>query len=109
LKFENWFYFRWQKLNTMFKTNQYFDGNVMSMAFENEEGRATLGIMAPGEYEFGTSTVELMTVVSGEMSVLLPGENEWKTFHPYETYRVEKESKFKLIIHSDCAYKCVYL
>jgi uncharacterized protein YaiE (UPF0345 family) len=92
----------------MFKTNQYFDGNVMSMAFENEEGKATVGIMAPGEYEFGTSTVEFMTVISGEMTVLLPGESEWKTFLPYDTFRVEKDSKFKLDIKEDCAYKCVY-
>jgi len=92
----------------MFKTNQYFDGNVMSMAFENEEGKATVGIMAPGEYEFGTSTVEFMTVISGKMTVLLPGESEWKTFLPYDTFRVEKDSKFKLDIKEDCAYKCVY-
>ena len=92
----------------MFKTNQYFDGNVMSMAFENEEGRATVGIMAPGEYEFGTSTIEYMTVISGEMKVLLPNEDQWKTFAPYDMFMVEKDSKFKLIIEADCAYKCIY-
>jgi purine/pyrimidine-nucleoside phosphorylase len=92
----------------MFKTNQYFDGNVMSMAFENEEGRATVGIMASGEYEFGTSTIEYMTIISGEMTVLLPGETEWKTFKPYETFVVAKDSKFKLVIKADCAYKCIY-
>jgi purine/pyrimidine-nucleoside phosphorylase len=97
-----------KKKSDMFKTNQYFDGNVVSMAFENEDGKATIGIMAPGEYEFGTSTVELMTVISGAMTVLLPGETEWDTYHPYDTFRVEKDSKFKLIIKEDCAYKCLY-
>lgn len=92
----------------MFKTNEYFGGNVMSMAFSNSEGNATIGIMAKGEYEFGTSTVEYMTVISGEMSVLLPGESEWKTYKSYETFVVQKDSKFKLIINADCAYKCVY-
>lgn len=92
----------------MFKTNQYFDGNVMSMAFENEEGRATVGIMAPGEYVFGTSTIEYMTVISGEMTVQLPGSREWKIFKPYETFIVEKDSKFKLVIKSESAYKCIY-
>jgi uncharacterized protein YaiE (UPF0345 family) len=80
----------------------------MSMAFENAEGTATVGIMAAGEYEFGTSTVEFMTVISGEMTVLLPGESEWKTYKPYDTFKVEKDSKFKLVIKADCAYKCVY-
>lgn len=92
----------------MFKTNEYFSGNVMSMAFSNNEGNATIGIMAKGEYEFGTSTVEYMTVISGEMSVLLPGESEWKTYKSYETFMVQKDSKFKLIINADCAYKCIY-
>ena len=92
----------------MFKTNEYFGGQVMSMAFENEEGKATLGLMAPGEYEFGTSTIEVMTVVSGEMSVLLPLESEWKTFKAYESFVVEKDTKFKLVIKADCAYKCIY-
>lgn len=100
-------YFR-EKNQCMFKTNQYFDGNVMSMAFENEEGKATVGIMAPGEYEFGTSTIEYMTVISGEMTVLLPGETEWKTYKPFDTFMVAKDSKFKLTIKADCAYKCLY-
>lgn len=92
----------------MFKTNQYFDGNVMSMAISNDEGNATIGVMAKGDYEFGTSTVEYMTVVSGEMTVLLPGETEWKTYKPYETFVVQKDSSFKLKIGADCAYKCIY-
>jgi len=92
----------------MFKTNEYFGGNVMSMAFSNSEGKATIGIMAKGEYEFGTSTVEYMTVVSGEMTVLLPGESDWKSYKSYETFVVQKDSKFKLIIDADCAYKCIY-
>lgn len=92
----------------MFKTNEYFDGNVMSMAFENHEGKATVGIMAAGEYEFGTSTIEYMTVISGEMTVLLPNETEWKTYKPYDTFMVEKDAKFKLKIAADCAYKCIY-
>ena len=49
----------------MFKTNEYFDGKVMSIGLESAEGRATIGVMAKGEYEFGTSTIEIMTVTSG--------------------------------------------
>ena len=33
---------------------------------------------------------------------------EWKTFRAYETFRVEKDNKFNLIIKADCAYKCIY-
>jgi len=92
----------------MFKTNEYFDGNVVSIAFENNEGKATVGVMAKGEYEFGTTTDEYMTVVSGEMTVLLPGEDAWKTVGSYDTFKVEKDQTFKVKLDADCAYKCIY-
>jgi len=92
----------------MFKTNEYFNGQVKSIAFDTPEGPATLGVMAPGEYEFGTSTVEYMTVVSGTMVVQLPGETEWKEYKPYDTFIVGKDRKFTLRIASDTAYLCLY-
>ena len=42
----------------MFKVNSYFDGKVSSIAFQGETLPATVGVMAPGEYEFGTSQHE---------------------------------------------------
>lgn len=92
----------------MFKVNEYFDGRVMSMGFENAEGPVTVGIMAPGEYEFGTTTVEYMTVISGELLAQLPGETEWKSYKPFETFIVEKGKKFKVKVAEQTAYKCVY-
>ena len=92
----------------MFKTNEYFDGKVKSIAFATSEGPATLGVMAAGEYEFGTSTIEFMTVVSGTMMVQLPDETEWKRFNPFDTFVVQKDKKFKLRINADAAYICLY-
>lgn len=92
----------------MFNVNEYFDGMVKSLAFENAEGPVTCGVMAPGEYEFGTSTVEYMTVTSGMLTVQLPGETEWKSFKPFETFIVAKDSKFKVKVEEQTAYKCVY-
>lgn len=97
------------KFDLMFKTNEYFDGKVKSIAFTTEDGAATLGVMAQGEYEFGTSTVEYMTVVSGKMTVLLPGSENWQIFKPFDTFMVPKDSKFKLKIESDAAYLCRYV
>lgn len=96
------------KLITMFKTNEYFDGNVMSLAFSNNGEPATIGVMAKGEYEFGTSSVEHMTVISGSMDVKLPGSNEWYTYKPYETFIVDKNTSFKVKVDGDTAYKCLY-
>lgn len=92
----------------MFKVNEYYDGKVKSLAFENNEGTVTSGVMAPGEYEFGTTTVEYMTVVSGEMLVMQPGETKWKSYKPFETFIVEKDVKFKVKLNEQTAYKCIY-
>ena len=92
----------------MFKVNEYFDGKVKSIAYTTPDGPATLGVMAPGEYEFGTSTVEYMTVVSGIMTVKLPGEAEFRDYKPFDTFIVAKDSKFQLRIVTDAAYICLY-
>lgn len=92
----------------MFKTNEYFDGKVKSIAFETDGGPATIGVMAAGEYEFGTSTIEHMTVTSGSMDVLLPGEAEWETYKAFETFIVPKNVKFKVKSAADTSYRCLY-
>jgi uncharacterized protein YaiE (UPF0345 family) len=92
----------------MFKVNEYFEGKVTSLGFNNKEGAVTIGIMASGEYEFGTSTIEYMTVTSGEMIVLLPGETNWKTIQQFETFIVEKDQKFKVKVNESTSYKCIY-
>ncbi len=92
----------------MFNTNEYFDGKVKSIAFETSEGRATIGAMASGEYEFGTDTVEHMTVTSGEMTVQQPGETEWNTYKAFETFIVAKGVKFKVKVKGDTSYRCLY-
>jgi len=92
----------------MFKTNEYFGGKVKSIAFETPESHATMGVMAAGEYVFGTSTIEHMTVVSGSMQVQQPGETEWKNYQPFDTFVVAKDVKFKVKMAGDTAYKCLY-
>jgi uncharacterized protein YaiE (UPF0345 family) len=92
----------------MFKTNQYFDGTVVSIGLESAEGRATVGVMAAGEYTFGTDTVEIMTVVSGQLTIQQPNETEWKTFNKFESFTVEKGVKFKVKCTEDTPYLCLY-
>jgi uncharacterized protein YaiE (UPF0345 family) len=92
----------------MFKTNEYFDGKVKSIALESSEGNATIGVMAKGEYEFGTSTIEVMTVISGKLTIQLPGEKDWKTYKKFESFVVEKGIKFKVKCDEDTPYLCLY-
>jgi uncharacterized protein YaiE (UPF0345 family) len=93
----------------MLKVNEYFEGAVKSIALENEEGKATIGVMESGEYEFGTATVELMTITSGSLAVQLPGETGWKTYETGETFRVEKDVRFKVKAAKQVAYYCLYI
>ena len=92
----------------MFKTNEYFDGKVKSIAFETAEGPATVGVMAKGDYEFGTNCVEYMTVVSGKLTVQLPDEEAWNDYLPMQTFIVQANKKFKLKVDEDTAYLCLY-
>jgi len=92
----------------MFNVNEYFDSKVVSLGFENKDGKVTIGVMAIGEYEFGTSTKEYMTITSGSMNVLLPNQTDWKTYNEFETFIVEKDKKFKVKVDESTSYKCVY-
>lgn len=88
--------------------NSYFNDTVKSIALENGEGTSTVGVMSIGEYEFGTSQREYMTVVSGALIILLPGETEWKTFAKGETFIVEANQKFGVKVEEVTAYLCRY-
>ncbi|MGW8764368.1 pyrimidine/purine nucleoside phosphorylase [Streptomyces sp. NPDC055815] len=92
----------------MFTVNEYFDGTVKSIAFTQEEGPATIGVMAPGEYEFGTAAPEVMHVVSGALTVLLPGAAEWATFAAGDRFEVPGDSSFQLKVAVETAYLCEY-
>ena len=92
----------------MLKVNEYFEGNVKSIAFQTTECPATAGVMLPGEYEFGTTSEEYVTVVSGVMTVKLQGEKEFRDYKPYDTFIVPRDTSFQLKIAADAAYVCLY-
>lgn len=92
----------------MFKVNEYFDGKVKSIAFQTETLPATIGVMAAGEYEFGTSQREYMTVTSGRLSVKLPGSDSWQAFGQGQTFIVEANQRFGVKAEVESAYLCLY-
>lgn len=93
---------------TMFNVNSYFDNNVTSIAFQTADLPATVGVMAVGEYEFGTSKREYMTVVSGALTVKLPGADDWHTYSAGETFIVEANQSFGVKTTEQTAYLCKY-
>lgn len=92
------------------EANIYFDGKVTSRTIIFPDGtKKTLGIMLPGEYEFNTADKELMEIFSGELDVLLPGEDNWKMIKGGEEFEVPGQSSFKLKIKSLTDYCCSFL
>jgi len=92
----------------MFDVNEYFEGKVKSLAFTAGNDRATIGVMAAGDYEFATSSIEHMTLISGQMSVKLPTENAWRDIALNETFIVPADQSFLVKTTCDTAYLCVY-
>ena len=85
----------------MLQSNEYFDGKVKSIGFTSSStGRASVGVMAEGEE---------MTVVSGALNVLLPGETEWKVYAAGEVFNVPGNSEFHLQVAEPTSYLCRYL
>lgn len=92
----------------MLQVNEYFDGNVKSIGVTNIDGKATVGVIAPGEYEFGTATKEYMHIVSGVLEALLPESTEWKAYTKGQVFIVESGKKFKVRATQEAAYLCIY-
>ncbi len=92
------------------EANIYFDGKVTSRTVLFPDGsKKTLGVMLPGEFEFGTADKELMEILSGELDVLLPGETAWKPFTGGQSFEVAPNAKFKLKVKKLTDYCCSFL
>ena len=92
----------------MLTVNEYFDGAVKSIGFDNADGKVSSGVMAVGEYEFGTSEDELMKVISGELVVKLPGSDEWQAFPGGTEFNVAANQSFLVKVEQPTAYLCFY-
>ncbi|WP_419785577.1 pyrimidine/purine nucleoside phosphorylase [Pseudodesulfovibrio sp.] len=92
------------------EANIYFDGKVTSRAVTFPDGSVkTLGIMLPGEYEFGTDKSEIMEITTGDMEVLLPGSEEWVKISGGQRFEVPGKSRFQLKVASVVDYCCSYV
>ncbi|HEY3365440.1 MAG TPA: pyrimidine/purine nucleoside phosphorylase [Symbiobacteriaceae bacterium] len=90
--------------------NVYFDGKVTSRTVLFADGtKKTLGIMLPGDYEFGTADAEVMEILSGRLDVKLPGAADWKTITGPDVFNVPANSRFGLKVQTVTDYICSYV
>ncbi|MGW8288124.1 MAG: pyrimidine/purine nucleoside phosphorylase [Desulfobulbales bacterium] len=92
------------------KANIYFDGRVTSRTVIFPSGtKKTLGIMLPGQYEFNTNEKEIMEIISGDLEILLPQEEGWRSIRDGDVFEVPAQSKFGLKINSITDYSCSFV
>lgn len=93
----------------MIKENTYFDGGVKSLGFAQQDGDSSVGVMASGEYTFGTGAPEKMTVVKGALTIKRADEEQWTTFTAGQAFDVVGNSSFDVKVEEPAAYLCEYL
>ena len=91
-----------QNVSVAREANVYFDGKVTSRTIVLADGsQKTLGVMLPGEYEFGTQ--------AGELDVLLPEADDWLHIREAQVFHVPANASFQLKVHRITHYCCTYL
>ena len=92
----------------MIDSNSYFEDTVKSLGYSSAEGKSTVGVMEPGDYEFGTSSHETMIVIEGELQVTFAGTTDVVSFRNGEQFEVEANSSFKVKSVGQTSYLCKY-
>ena len=99
-----------QNVTVVKKANVYFEGKVVSRSVVFADGsKKTLGIMQPGEYEFGTGDKEIMEIMSGELDFFLPSADGWKVVKSGESFEIPANSKFRMNVKSLTDYCCSFV
>ena len=84
--------------------------NEMTKFIIDEKGEEkSLGIMMPGEYNFGTGKAELMEIISGEVEVKIAGENSWTLYEGDSEFDVPANSNFDIKVKTITDYCCSYI
>ncbi|WP_411821288.1 pyrimidine/purine nucleoside phosphorylase [Leptospira sp. 'Mane'] len=101
---------QFENITVLKKANIYYEGKVTSRTVIFPSGeKKTLGIMMPGDYEFGTDVKEIMEISAGDLEVLLPGSNDWIHIQGEGVFEVPAKEKFKLKVIKVTDYCCSYI
>lgn len=101
---------KFENVSVVKAANVYFEGKVTSRTVEFANGDIkTLGIMMPGEFRFGTDKKEIMEILSGQVEILLPGEDLWRKIAGGDSFEVPANSAFDIKVLSVTDYCCSYI
>ncbi|EMY78723.1 PF06865 family protein [Leptospira weilii serovar Ranarum str. ICFT] len=101
---------RFENVTVVKKANVYYDGKVTSRSILFADGsKKTLGILMPGQYDFGTDEKEIMEILDGDLLVKLPGQEVWKEIKGGQSFEVPAKSRFQMDVKKISDYCCSYI
>jgi hypothetical protein len=88
----------------MIRNNNYFEGNVQSLGFSDDGQDRTVGVVVPGDYDFGVATrQEIMKVPSGVLTI-----NGKAYFSSDDPCIIDVGEKILISTTSISSYLCTY-
>jgi uncharacterized protein YaiE (UPF0345 family) len=77
------------------------------LAVNTNEGPATVGVISPGRYTFVAESEEHVSLITGSLTVRIPGKPE-RNVTTGESYIVPRQTSFDVEATDDVAYICYY-
>lgn len=101
---------KFENVTAVKKANIYFEGKVSSRTLLFADGtKKTLGLILPGQYTFSTADAEVMEVLAGTLTALLPGSDSWISYQAGESFSIPANSSFSVSAEQPVDYCCSYL
>ncbi len=91
----------------MYQLRKYHGDRVQSLTYDDGKLAFSVGIISPGEYEFGSMKKEIFTVTHGKIAAWYEGD-QWITAHKGDGFEIPSHKNFKLKVEEVSAYICYY-
>ncbi len=92
----------------MYKVRKYYKDRVMSLTHDDGKQAFSVGIIAPGTYEFGAISDERYRVTSGEIYCWEEDSDEWKKYSTDQVFTVQSHKNFIIKTKEVSSYICFY-
>ena len=92
----------------MFHLRKYHGERVQSLTYDDGKRAFSVGIISPGEYEFGAIKREITTVTSGKISAWVEGNDQWQDYSAFQEFTIPEHKNFRYKVSETSSYICFY-
>lgn len=92
----------------MFQLRKYHGERVQSLTYDDGKKAFSVGIISPGEYEFGAIKKEITTVTSGKISAWVEGNDQWQDYSAFQEFTISGHKNFRYKVSETSSYICFY-